>query len=160
MISAPTYLAAKVVADQVAAYLKKQADLHPSAVGEYLPDIPVIEVLIDTAFWASLRREEGYEPKISLAFAPPEVTGNNLIFHRTQRFTPHSLVKLSPAVVQPGIHLGVWQANDSLYVWGTTHELPAHSMVLEVVEAGLLVVKQTHHERAHKFINVAVLKGN
>lgn len=158
MISEPTYLAAKVVADQVAAHLTKQANLYPPA--NYIPDIPVIETLIDTAFWASLRREEGYEPKISLAFAPPGATGYNLVFQYTQRFTPYSLVKLSPAVVQPGIHLGVWQTGDNLYIWGTTRELPAHSMVLEVVEAGLLVVKQTHHDRTRKFTNIAVLKGN
>ena len=31
-----------------------------------------IEAITDAAFWASLRREEGYSPKISLAFLPPE----------------------------------------------------------------------------------------
>jgi len=160
MISEPTYLAAKVVADQVAAYLEKQAGLHqPETVG-YLPDIPIIEALIDTAFWASLRREEGYEPKISLAFAPPDMTGSNLVFLHQQRFTPYNLVKLSPAVVQPGIHLGVWKEDDRLYIWGTTHELPVHCLVLEVVEAGLLVVKHKHHDAMRKFINIAVLKGN
>ena len=36
------------------------------------PDADTIEAIIDAAFWASLRREESYVPKISLAFLPPE----------------------------------------------------------------------------------------
>ena len=36
------------------------------------PDAGSIETIIDAAFWASLRREEGYTPTISLAFLPPE----------------------------------------------------------------------------------------
>jgi len=83
-----------------------------------------------------------------------------LVFRHPQRFTPYNLVKLSPAVVQPGIHLGVWIEDDNFYIWGTTHEVPTHTMVIEVVEAGLLVVKQKHREHARKFVNVAVLKGN
>src|SRR6185436_17207795 len=39
-----------------------------------LPDEDVIEELIATAFWASLRREEGNPPKISLAFADVDET--------------------------------------------------------------------------------------
>ena len=37
----------------------------------FAPDTQTLEAIIDTAFWASLRREEGYSPKISLAFLPP-----------------------------------------------------------------------------------------
>ncbi|WP_353127140.1 putative sensor domain DACNV-containing protein [Parapedobacter pyrenivorans] len=160
MISEPTYLAAKIVSDRIAAHFEKQVGLHPDAERRHIPDIPVIETIIDTAFWASLRREEGYEPKISIAFAPPDMAGNSLVFHHTQRFSPHNLVKLSPAVLQPGIHLGVWMDDDNFHIWGTTYEVPLHCMVLEVVEAGLLVVKQKHSDRAGKFINIAVLKGN
>jgi len=160
MISEPTYLAAKIVAQQVVAQLQKQANLHRPLAWGYIPDVPVIETLIDTAFWASLRREEGYEPKISLAFVPPDRTGDSLVFFHKQRFTPDNLVKLSPAVVQPGIHLGIWREGEGFYIWGTAHELPAHCMVVEVVEAGLLVVKQKHGDAMRKFNNVAVLKGN
>lgn len=160
MISEPTYLAAKIVAQQVVAHMEKQANLHRPTAWGYIPDIPVIETLIDTAFWASLRREEGYEPKISLAFVPPDMTGDSLVFLHKQRFTPHNLVKLSPAVLKPGIHLGIWREGDSFHIWGTAHELPAHCMVLEVVEAGLLVLKQKHSDAMRKFTNIAVLKGN
>ncbi|SEK38933.1 putative sensor domain DACNV-containing protein [Parapedobacter koreensis] len=159
MISEPTYLAAKMVSHRIAAHFSKQVNA-PEAEHVHVPDTPVIESLIDTAFWASLRREEGYEPKISLAFVPPDMAGNSLIFSYQQRFTPYNLVKLSPAVVQPGIHLGVWLEGDNFHIWGTAHDVPPHCMVVEVVEAGLLVVKQKHHDGTGKFINVAVLKGN
>ena len=33
-----------------------------------LPEAETIEAVIDAAFWASLRREEGYVPRISLAY--------------------------------------------------------------------------------------------
>ena len=36
-----------------------------------LPEAETIEAVIDAAFWASLRREEGYVPRISLAFLSP-----------------------------------------------------------------------------------------
>jgi hypothetical protein len=36
------------------------------------PYAQTIERIIDVTFWASLRREEGHSPKISLAFLPPE----------------------------------------------------------------------------------------
>lgn len=159
MISEPTYLAAKLVSHRIAEHFRKQFD-HRDVDRRHIPDMAVVEILIDTAFWASLRREEGYEPKISLAFVPPDLASDRLMFHHTQRFTPYNLVKLSPAVVQPGIHLGVWMEGDNFYLWGTIHEVPTHAMVVEVVEAGLLVVKQKHRLHAQKFVNVAVLKGN
>jgi hypothetical protein len=160
MISEPTYLAAKMVSHRIAAHFEKQWRLHLDDERRHIPDIPVIEAIVDTAFWASLRREEGYEPKISIAFVPPDMASNSLVFRHRQRFSPHNLVKLSPAVVQPGIHLGVWMDGDNFHIWGTTYKVPTHCMVLEVVEAGLLVVKQKHSDRVGKFINVAVLKGN
>jgi len=159
MISEPTYLAAKLVSHRIAEHFRKQvgrADTH----ARHVPDTGVIEIFIDTAFWASLRREEGYEPKISITFLPPDLAVHRLVFQHRQRFTPYNLVKLSPAVVQPGLHLGVWMEDDNFHIWGTTHDVPAHAMVVEVVEAGLLVVKQAHRAQARKFVNVAVLKGN
>ena len=46
------------------------------------PDEAAIEVVITTGFWASLRREEGYVPRISLAFIPPQQTRDALRFDR------------------------------------------------------------------------------
>lgn len=162
MISEPTYLAAKMVSTEIKEHFIKQheSNQQKNPQTSLVPDTYVIEAIIDTAFWASLRHEEGYTPKISIAYLPPQAGQNNLILHHPQRLTPYHLVKLSPAVIEPGIHLGVWHDGDNLCIWGTTHNVPASCFVLEVIEAGLLVIKQKHEAVGRKFINLAVLKGN
>jgi hypothetical protein len=124
------------------------------------PDLQTIEEIIDAAFWASLRREEGYAPKISLAFIPPEQAGQPLMFEQRLPLTPYELSKLAPAVERPGIHLGVWRYGDSLRVWGATHAIPGLCFVLEVVQPGLLVIKYRRGQESGKFVNIAVLEGD
>lgn len=124
------------------------------------PDAQTIEEIIDAAFWASLRQEEGYFPKISLALLPPEMAGQPLLFARPLPFTPIALSRLAPAVERPGIHLGVWRRGQELCVWGTTRVIPKLCFVLEVIEPGLLVIKYRRGQDPGKFVNVAVLKGD
>jgi len=123
------------------------------------PDVRTIEAIIDTAFWASLRREEGYTPTISLAFLPPERAERPLVFDPRLSLAPEALAKLAPAVKHYGIHLGVWPEDGELRVWGTTRRLPALCFVLEVIAPGLLVVKYPTLAGG-KFVNVAVLEGD
>ena len=124
-----------------------------------LPDESAIESVIDAAFWASLRREEGYTPKISLALVRPDDVERPLTFSPRVALAAEALAKLAPAVERPGIHLGVAQYGATLEVWGTTRALPGLSFVLEVIAPGLLVVKYPHGISG-KFINVAVLEGD
>jgi hypothetical protein len=123
------------------------------------PPAYIIEKIIDTAFWASLRREEGHSPKISLAYLSPEQAGQIMRFEQKLPFTPDVLTKLSPAVERPGIHLGIWSEGKNFYVWGATRNIPGLCFVLEAVEPGLLVVKHRRLDGFGKFANVAVLKG-
>src|SRR5262249_22691355 len=118
-----------------------------------------IETLIEAAFWASLRREEGYTPTISLAFLAPEEAVRPLTFAPRLPLDPQGLARLAPAVKHSGIHLGVWPEDGELRVWGTTRTLPPLCLVLEVIAAGLLVVKYPHGG-AGKFVNIAVLEGD
>ena len=67
------------------------------------------EALVDAAFWASLQREEGYPPEISLAFLPPEPAVRPLRLAAALPLGPRTLARLAPAVERPGIHLGVWR---------------------------------------------------
>ncbi len=159
----PGYPAARAVAPTVAEHL----DAHLSAARESgytdfapQPDVEQIETLIDGAFWASLQREEGHAPRISLAFIPPEVTGHAMRFERWLPMTPHSLAKLAPAVERPGIHLGVWPDGDGLRVWGTTRSVPNQTFVLEVVEPGLVVLKYRRGDELDKYGTIAVLRGD
>ncbi len=168
------YAVAALVAPKVAEHLRLHRTTAPldaqQASGDLLPDAPVIEALVDAAFWASVRREEGYVPKISLAYVPPRPEILPLLFEHAMSLDPGALTKLAAAVERPGIHLGVWsasakasagQAGDGpLMVWGTTHALPPFCFVVEVIAPGLLVLKHRPRQESRKFINVAVLEGD
>ena len=158
----PTYLAAQAVAGDVADHFRRQLASARDRGEDGLapePDEPTIAAIIDAAFWASLRREEGQSPKISLAFAPPEEVEQPIVFEHRLPLTPNFLTKLAPAVERPEIHLGVWSERGELHVWGTTRAVPSFCFVLEVVEPGLLVIKHRRNDGFGKFANVAVLKG-
>jgi hypothetical protein len=159
----PTYQAARAVAATVEAHFAR----HLAAARErgeqelaHEPKAQTIEAIVNATFWASLRREEGNSPKISLAFLPPEQAAQPLIFERPLPLNPHDLTKLAPAVERPGIHLGVWGEQDELHVWGATRVIPSFCFVLENVEPGLLVIKHRRSDGFGKFANVAVLKGD
>src|SRR5688572_13066310 len=161
----PAYSVARAVAPAVAEHLRlHRRALPPHHPGlaplEQLPDAQAIEALIDTAFWASVRREEGYIPKISLAFLRPIDEVDPLIFAQPLPLDPSALTRLAAAVERPGIHLGVWPDGDRLSVWGTTHAIPPFCFVVEVVAAGLLVLKHRPRHESRKFVNVAVLEGD
>lgn len=125
-----------------------------------VPSAGVIEQLIDVAFWASLRKEEGYSPKISIAFLSPEQGGNPLVFENQLPFSVSVLTKLAPGVERAGIHIGVWFKGEELYIWGTTLKIPNFCFVLDVPEPGLLVIKHRRLYGLGKYTNVAILKGD
>jgi hypothetical protein len=158
-----TYKAAKLVAETVELHFAQSiAEAHKAGEKDLasVPSANVIEAIIDTGFWASLRREEGHSPKISIAFLPPEEAGQPLMFEEKIPFTPNVLTKLAPGVERAGIHLGVWVENNELFLWGTTRILPSFCFVLELVEPGLLVIKHRRFHGFGKFVNVAILKGD
>ncbi|MFA4867012.1 MAG: putative sensor domain DACNV-containing protein [Pedobacter sp.] len=163
MIYRTTYQAAKIIAPKVEAIFSQylatatengEEDLAP------LPTANVAEALIDAAFWASLRKEEGHSPKISLAFLPPEQAGNPLLFKQRLPLNPGTLTKIAPGVERAGIHLGIWIEEGELYVWGTTVSIPNFCFVLDVSEPALLVIKHRRIYGFGKFTNIAVLKGD
>jgi hypothetical protein len=173
-----TYPAARIIAPRIQTLFTehvaeaRRRGLHPIAT---VPDAAAIEAIIGAAFWASLRREEGYVPKISLAFAGPHETLHPLMFERPLPLDSAALTRVAPAVERAGIHLGVWPARDvppgseaqpaasegdDLRVWGTARAIPATCFVLEVAAPGLLVVKHHRGEESGKFVNVAVLEAD
>jgi hypothetical protein len=168
----PAYAVARTVAPTVAEHLQMhRAALPPSDPAqpprELLPTAEYIEAMVDTAFWASVRREEGYVPKISLAFLRPLPDIWPLTFAEPLPLEPSALTRLAAAVEHPGIHLGVWPAASAsdieegrLSVWGTTHLIPPFCFVVEVVGPGLLVLKHRPRHESRKFVNLAVLEGD
>ena len=165
-MSGPAYPPARTVAATVHEHFERRlaaARAKGKSGLARVPDAATIEAVIDAAFWASLRREEGYSPKISLAFLPPEQATPPLKFANPLPLDAAALAKLAPAVERPGIHLGVWRCgggDGEMYVWGTTRVIPRLCFVLEVIEPGLLVVKYRRGRDPAKFANVAVLRGD
>jgi hypothetical protein len=174
-VQPPAYAVARLVAPTVAQHLQ----LHRAALPahdpllpprELLPDATAIEAMVDVAFWASVRREEGYIPKISFAFLRPLDEVRPLVFEHQLPLEPSALTRLAAAVERPGIHLGVWPASadasagqapgGKLMVWGTTHHVPPFCFVVEVIAPGLLVLKHRPRFESRKFVNVAVLEGD
>ena len=157
----PAYPAARAVAATMERYFRRfvEANGQGDADTGLVPDAAAIERLVDAAFWASLRREEGFVPRISLAFVRSDQTSSPLMFERPLSLSAVALAKLAPAVERPGIHLGVSRENGDLRVWGATRSIPTFSLVLEVVDPGVLVVKHRRTD-AGKFINVLVIEGD
>ena len=162
-MSLQSYPAAKLAAPSVHAHFAKHLAAARSRGRDpiaALPTAEVIERMINATFWASLRREEGYIPKISIAFLPPEHTDHPMMLERPMPLAPAALTKVAAIVEHAGIHLGVWETNGELCVWGTAHDIPTFCFVLEVIEPGLIVIKHHRGEQSGKYVNVAVLEGD
>ena len=162
MVTNSTYASAQLAADRIHRYLATQPLAQGVSAGRAatLPDPGTLAALIDAAFWTSLRREEGYIPRVSLAFVAREQVGDALTFANSISPVAKDLTKLAAAVEGAGLHLGVWPQQDELRVWGITRNLPSFCLVIEVILPGLLVVKQSPSEESGKFINIAVLQGD
>jgi len=158
----PTYQAASAAAPEIEAHFKRHLAEARRQGEDGLapqPDAHSIAAIIDATFWASFRPEEGRFPKISIAYLPPEATGQPLILDHPLPLTASVLRKLAPAVERPEIHLGVWLFDHELRVWGATRTIPSFCFVIEDVEPGLLVVKHRRLDGFGKYANVAVLIG-
>jgi hypothetical protein len=162
-MTGPSYPAARAVAPTVHEHFARhvaEARARGEAPAAEIPDAAAIETMVDAAFWASLRREESYIAKISLAFLTPDQTEHPLMFEHPLPLDAAALVRLAPAVERPGIHLGVSRNSGDLLVWGTAHTIPPLCLVIEVAAPGLLVVKHHRGEETAKYLNVAVLEGD
>jgi Probable sensor domain DACNV len=161
----PAYPAARAAAARIRSHFERHlATLSFQGVSAATaPDAATIEALLEAAFWASLRREEGFVPRISLAWVGPDAALRAMeapmLFERRLPLAAQPLTRLSAAVERPGIHLGVWRDGGEFFVWGATRSLPPLCLVLEVIAPGLLVVKQSRDE-SEKYVNVAVLQGD
>src|SRR5438128_11069392 len=106
------YAAARTISPKLHAYFarhREEAIRRGQECLAPLPDAETIEAMIDAAFWPSLRREEGYAPRISLALLSPEEAPQPLLLDHPLPLDPGALTRVVPAVERPGIHLGVWR---------------------------------------------------
>src|SRR5258705_11799296 len=126
------YPPAQSVATTVEQHFRRH--IERAGLKSEVPDALTIERIINAAFWASLRREEGRAPTISLAYLPPEAAGTSLRVEKPLPLDPATLTKLSPAVERPGIHLGVWKNGGDLAVWGAPRRIPPPCFLVEGIE--------------------------
>src|ERR1700745_2429969 len=95
----PTYAAATRVAESIHGRFKRAFE---HARGEKTPVLDSLSMadiaqMIDAAFWASLRKEEGYVPRISAVLLPVESVKTPLRFEQPLPFTPTALAGVGPA---------------------------------------------------------------
>lgn len=162
-MNGPAYPPGRIAARAAHEYLvRHRAEASAPDAPAAVPVAPAddIEVVIDVAFWASLRREEGYVPRMSLAILPPEAADHPLLFERHLPLTASGLTRVSPAVERPSLHVGVWRHDGRLCAWGVVRSVPPSCCVVEVSAPGLLVVKHRPSDQSRKFVNIAVLEGD
>ena len=125
-----------------------------------IPDPATIEAIIDASFWASLRREESYIPKISLAFLSPGQAGQALLSSGAP--APSRRPRPARARGREARHppRGVGARTAISRSGEPPGPCPGFCFTLEVVAPGLLVIKESRDENAGKYLNVAVLEGD
>jgi hypothetical protein len=132
-VSHTGYPAARRAATRICFHFERHlsgfAAQHGRAVSE-APGAAAVEAMIEAAFWASIRREEGYIPRISLAFVGPEAVRQPLRFERQLALAAQPITRLAPAVERPGIHLGAPRDGGRLVVWGATRNVAPFCLVL------------------------------
>ena len=163
-MSDPAYPAARIVAPRVRAHFElheQEAKRRGRVVLAPPPDADTIEALIDVAFWASLRREETYVPKISLAFLTPGggVAPDDVRAAAAARARRARQGGAGGGAPGHSSRRGA-RATSGLSVWGTVRAIPFLCFVVEVAAPGLLVVKHHRGEETGKFVNVAVIEGD
>ena len=163
VMNGTTYRPGRAIAKKVHEYFTRHREQTRETSLEKVGSVAsaeTIEAVIGAAFRASLRREEGYIPRLSLAILAPEEAVQALMFEEALPLTPDSLARISPAVARSGIYVAVWKLGDELYAWGTVRSIPISCCVIEVAAPGLLVIKHRPSERSRKSVNVAVLDGD
>ena len=118
---------------------------------ESLPDRTQLENLVEAAFWASLRREEGRTLKFTLAYGSPS-SETDFKFSQPKSYSVETITKLAPATGSQIAQLGVNSSEGSgLQLWGLS--FGSHALQLTVLDPGQLIIK-------FAFENVAAISGN
>ena len=121
----PGYPAARAVAPRIQEHFVRHRSVGDGSAAE-LPPVEAIEAIIDAAFWASLRREEGYVPRISLALLPPEAGAAPAAVRAAaaaQLERARARRARGRAARHPSRRLAVGPSRE-LKVWGTTRTVP------------------------------------
>lgn len=119
--------------------LKADEILHaPEAV----PSVEHLSALVETAFWASLEREEGCALHFKVSFVKPAAGGDRLItFDQPRPYDVRELTKLAPAVgATEGALLVAPFEREELKIWGLKGYDRA-PLGVKVIDPGSVVIK-------------------
>jgi hypothetical protein len=101
-----------------------------------------LSTIIETAFWASLRPNEGRMTQVRLTFLSPEQVSDNIVFASPVSFDDSAIIKLAPAVPQ-GCCLGTIMVGEGMKIWGFARESIIRALdtvIIEIAEPGTVRV--------------------
>jgi len=91
----------------------------PEAPPVFLVSVEDVTTLINVAFWASFKKEEGRSVTIAVQYAPPDKAESPFLFQHPLPYTDEHLSRISPVLHGTTVECGVWKdATDQLVMWG------------------------------------------
>jgi hypothetical protein len=109
--------------------------------GRWLPSLPSPDYLrrvVETAFWATLEREEGRFHGFRLTCRPPGDDEIEFRFKRSLYLSSRELSKLASSVLEEAL-IGTWIDEGGIYSWGFSH-LPDASIQVRARRPGQLLL--------------------
>lgn len=113
-----------------------------------------IRSLLEEAFWASLRTEEGQCHNFELEYEPQGESGyrDPIVFDTPLPFSSATLAKLAPALHSTQV-IGVWPAESAigkgkLVIWGFAQKVWGSSLSLKTIDPGKIIVSFGFSEKA------------
>jgi hypothetical protein len=111
------------------------------ATSAAIPSAAHLGILLNTAFWASLQREEGRPVAVPLLLQAPS-TSEDLVLERPIALGIPAVIQLAPAVHRERRGLGIRaDGSGALTIWGIAPVTPT-ALCVDVKGPGLLVVKR------------------
>ena len=91
----------------------------PEAPPVFLVSVEDLTTLINVAFWASFKKEEGRSVTIAVQYAPPDKADRPFLLKHPLPYTDEHLIRMSPVLQQSNVECGVWKDDtDQLVMWG------------------------------------------
>ena len=91
----------------------------PEATPVLLVSVEELTTLINVAFWASFKKDEGRAVTIAVQYAPPDKVERPFLLQHPVPYTDEHLIRLSPVLPGATVACGVWKdATDQLVIWG------------------------------------------
>lgn len=128
--------------DQLAHLVKIKSGIPPAVGSVELLTREQLSVLIETAFWASLRSNEGRTTRVCVTVAAPENFHDAVAFATPVAYDESEIAKLAPAVPRGGC-LALSGASGGLSIWGFGRSRPGtwvDTVTIEVSEPGTVRV--------------------